>query len=138
MPLVNQIRHSSSISSFHSRIEVNSQKSDLVTKLNHYLASHLSEPRLDVAHLLRTLCTSRASLHRKLVACTGMSTTEYVCYFRLQQATALLEQESDLSIFEISITVGFNSQSYFTKRFKEIVGCCPSKYRNSKCRLRHA
>jgi len=137
MPLVNQRRYSPRTPSFYAKIEVNCPKSALVTNLDHYLASHLSEPKLSAFQLARMLCLSRASLHRKLVAYTGMNTTEYIRYFRIKQAIILLENEPDLNVFEIAMAVGFNSQSYFTKIFKEFLGYCPSQYRNIKCTLRH-
>lgn len=132
MPLVNQLRHAAKVPSFEYVFAAKSQKSPLLVSLNHYLESHLNEPNLNIAHLIRTLCVSRASLHRKLVAATGMNTTNYICHFRIKQATKLLEKEPDLSIFEIAIAVGFNSQSYFTKKFKEVFGRCPNKYRRDR------
>lgn len=137
MPLVNQIRPSPRMPSSWRKIEEKSQKSTLLANLNHYLAAHLNDPTLDITHLIRALCISRASLHRKLVACTGMNTTEYIRYFRIRQSIYLLEKEPDLNIFEIAVAVGFNSQSYFTKKFKEVLGCCPGQYRSIKCTLRH-
>ncbi len=101
-------------------------------KLNLYLEKHLSDENLNVSALLRFLCMSRTSLHRKLVAATGMNTTEYIRFFRLQWAAILLEEQLDLNVFEIALSVGFNHQSYFTKKFKEIFGCCPKKYRRDR------
>jgi len=101
-------------------------------RLNAHLEKHLSDGSLTVGCLLRIIGMSRTCLHRKLDALTGMSTTEYIRYFRLRRAVELMEEHPEQNMFEIAISVGFNNQSYFTKKFKEVFGCCPREYRDLK------
>ena len=72
---------------------------------------------------------SCSSLHMKLKAITGESTTEFIHKIRLNRACQLLE-EGKFSISEISFMVGYNTPSYFTTCFKKYVGCLPIEYKN--------
>lgn len=49
---------------------------------------------------------------------------------RIDESKKLLK-ESDISISEISLVVGFSDQSYFSKIFKEYCGMTPREYRNN-------
>lgn len=54
----------------------------------------------------------------------------YLTDYRLQHGIRLLPDRS-LSVSEIAERCGFNSTSYFIKRFREKVGMSPLQYRNS-------
>lgn len=58
----------------------------------------------------------------------GHTLIDYINRLRIEKAMALLEGTTD-SILQISELVGFEQQSYFTRKFKEIVGISPSMYR---------
>ena len=58
----------------------------------------------------------------------GSCFQNYLNMYRLEKSTVILKT-TDLSVSEISQTVGFNSISYYSKLFKEIYGCSPSVYR---------
>ena len=102
-----------------------------LTNLHHQLEPHLTEADLSVGKLVRLLAMSRTDLHRKLERAAGMSATEYLRYLRLQKAAHLLAEEPEWSIYQVALEVGFNSQSYFTRRFREVFGCCPVAWRES-------
>jgi AraC-like DNA-binding protein len=97
--------------------------------LDHQIEPHLTDPSLTVKRLLRLVGMSRTDLHRKLERTVGMSTTEYVRKKRLEKAAGLLHQEPDWSVYQVALEVGFDNQSYFTRRFKEVFGCCPGAWR---------
>jgi len=61
---------------------------------------------------------------------TGLSPMQYHMSLRMKQASYLLTN-SDLSIKEIASRLGFCSQYYFTKLFKEKMKKTPSRYRES-------
>ena len=108
------------------------QNNWFLKRLDTHIEKHFSDGDLNVGHLLQTIGMSRTSLHRNLNKLTGMSTTEYIRYCKLRRAMKLLEECPEQNMFEIAISVGFNNQSYFTKKFKEAFGCCPRKYRERK------
>jgi AraC-like DNA-binding protein len=72
------------------------------------------------------------SLFRKAFkAYTGMSPVQYHLSLRVQQAVRLLTN-TNLSIKEISFRLGFCSEYYFSRLFKEKTGKVPSEYRRKK------
>lgn len=60
----------------------------------------------------------------------GLSLREYLNMLRMEDAKALLVY-SELTITEISVAVGFNESSYFSRVFKEYYGMSPQKYRST-------
>lgn len=63
---------------------------------------------------------------------TGMSFNEIINTKRLNYARELLRKEMDLSINEISEKVGYSSQHYFSRIFKQTTGLTPIEYRNKE------
>ena len=97
--------------------------------LNAQIEGHISDEKLTVHRLLRLIAMSRTNLHRKLTRSVGMSATEYIRYVRLHRAAELLLENRDWTIYCVALEVGFSSQSYFTKRFREVFGICPAAWR---------
>lgn len=112
---------------FHS-IAVRDQT---VLKLWGQIEANIDNPDLSVTNLLEAAAMSRTNLYRRLTAKTGMSATAFIRYVRLTKARDLLLCQSDLTISEIAFSVGFNSLSYFTKRFTEVFGICPKRYQET-------
>lgn len=59
---------------------------------------------------------------------TGRTPFEYVDRVRVRHAYRLL-QSTHLPVTEIAETCGFQSISFFSRKFKSILGCSPSQYR---------
>jgi len=66
-------------------------------------------------------------LHRKLRALTNQPPTLMIRSIRLQRAAELLAHKTG-SVAEVAYFVGFNSQAYFAKCFREQFGCSPKEY----------
>ncbi|MCG2461585.1 response regulator [Flavobacteriaceae bacterium F89] len=98
-----------------------------LNRLQKVLDERLSEPDFNAASFCKILGMSRMQLHRKLLAFTGLSTTEFIRSQRLKQAAHILKS-SDATINEVAYTVGFNTPSYFIKCFKETYKMTPSEY----------
>lgn len=88
---------------------------------------HLDDADLDVTTLCREIGISRAQLHRKLKSLTGQSTSEFVRTHRLQRASELLKGKYG-NVTEVALAVGFQSQSYFARCFRQQYGMSPSEY----------
>ncbi|KAA0993875.1 helix-turn-helix domain-containing protein [Dyadobacter sp. UC 10] len=84
---------------------------------------------------METICQqvgmSRSSLHRKMVALTGMSVTRYDRALRLARARHLLVTTA-MTISEVAYAVGFEDPKYFTRLFSEEFGQSPTEFRRLK------
>ncbi|WP_372807199.1 AraC family transcriptional regulator [Pontiella sp.] len=80
---------------------------------------------LDIAHM------SRSNLMRVFRKATGQTPIEYLVRLRIQRAMAML-RNTDLSITEIAMAVGFNDSNYFTRQFRRILGESPRSFRQGK------
>ena len=72
---------------------------------------------------------SRAQLFRKVKALINISPSELINDLRLQRAAYLIRAKAD-NVAQIGYAVGFNEQSYFSKRFRKKYGVSPSEYAN--------
>lgn len=81
---------------------------------------------------IETLCKyvnySRSYLSRLFKKEVKMTIPEYINSIRIQHARMLIS-DSQMSLREISLSVGFNDPYYFSKVFKKYTGLSPSDYR---------
>ncbi|WP_162257282.1 helix-turn-helix domain-containing protein [Paenibacillus sp. Soil724D2] len=61
----------------------------------------------------------------------GSRPFEYINRFRIQKAKEFLQRLPDLEVKFISEKVGFESPSYFIKRFKKSEGITPNAFRKT-------
>ena len=94
-------------------------------KLNAILMAHLDQEGFEAADLARSLALSRSQLYRRLKPLVGFSPAHYIRYVRLQKAKEFLEK-GEGNIGDAAFSVGFVSQSHFTRAFKEQFGFNPS------------
>ena len=59
----------------------------------------------------------------------GVTPVDYINHYRVNRAIMLLNSEDEKSIEEISMSVGFESSTYFRRVFKKITGKTPKEYR---------
>ena len=86
-----------------------------------------AEP-LDVASLARMVHVSEAHFIRTFRATFGETPHRYLQRRRVERAMELL-RETELSVTEICLEVGFVSLGTFSRTFSEVVGGSPSRYR---------
>lgn len=92
-----------------------------------YIAEHYAEPITleSVAGEVGLSVSYFSGLFHEVV---GASFREHLCSIRVEESKQLLTQ-TDYSLADIAVAVGFADQSYFSKVFKRIVGVTPGKYR---------
>jgi AraC-like DNA-binding protein len=91
-----------------------------------YTQAHLFD--VTVTDVCGAIGVSVRTLRRRFTDTVGMSWREYVLQSRLLRAMVLLT-ESDRSVLEVAIEVGFDSVSAFTRAFRRITDETPSAYR---------
>jgi transcriptional regulator GlxA family with amidase domain len=88
---------------------------------------HFAEP-LDVRSLARVAVMSPAHFIREFKATFGEPPHRYLQRRRVERAMALL-RDSERSITEVGLAVGFTSPGTFSRTFKAVVGESPTTYR---------
>ncbi|NLW22946.1 MAG: helix-turn-helix transcriptional regulator [Tissierellia bacterium] len=58
----------------------------------------------------------------------GKNYSQFLNEIRIEKSKELLT-DTDMSILDIALAVGYNNQSYYNMAFKKIVGITPLKYR---------
>jgi AraC-like DNA-binding protein len=95
----------------------------------HVLSTNLENQNLRADHVARMCGLSRRTLSRKLTT-SGTTLNREIAALRAQRAKELLA-DSQLSIAKVSIEVGYNDASVFTRAFKRWTGTTPTAYRNA-------
>ncbi len=87
------------------------------------------ERGVTLAELAGIVGLSRFHFARAFKAATGTPPHRYVTMRRIERAKVLL-RDAERSLVEVALEVGFSSQSHFTRRFHELTGMTPLRYRN--------
>jgi AraC-like DNA-binding protein len=97
-------------------------------KVNAIILAHIDREDFDVKRLCKSLVLSRTQLYRRLCPLIKQPPAKYIRLVRLQKAKELLEA-GELTIGEIALNTGFQSQSHFTRLFLEHYGMKPSSFK---------
>ncbi|WP_138753126.1 helix-turn-helix domain-containing protein [Paenibacillus sinopodophylli] len=91
-----------------------------------YIHSHLHK-KMELSTLADIAMLTPTSYSRKFKRLHGVSPIDYVNFIRIEEAKKQLSA-GHATIREISARVGFNSEFYFSKVFKKMVGIAPALY----------
>lgn len=103
------------------------KKRDLVKEIQELLNDNLSSP-FNLESLARTLSYSPNYLCRIFKKSTGETMLQYYYRLKINKAQSLI-LETDMSIKDISDTLGFDTVQYFSAVFKKYTGLTPSQYK---------
>lgn len=92
-----------------------------------FMEQRLAEP-FDLARLAQSVGMSEFHFSRLFKTSTGVPPSRYFIRQRVAKAQQLL-QETDTSIMEIGLTVGYSSPGHFAQAFRRETGLSPSDYR---------
>lgn len=105
-----------------------SKYTNMTQRVMEYILSFYNKP-INKEDLAAKLSTHPSHLSRKFKEETKMTVTAFQQMLRIKQAKHLLKKEN-LSVEEISWTIGYEDPSYFARVFKKETGRTPSQYRN--------
>jgi len=88
------------------------------------------QERITIESLAKETAMSRTKLLNKFTKIVGISPIQYLTNWRIDLSKQLLTS-TDLSIFEISHSVGYESEASFGRVFKKIERMPPGQYRKS-------
>lgn len=103
-----------------------SSKNAFVIHVKQYIEEHIEE-RLtlnQVAEVFEISPNYLSSLFKKY---NSLGFSEYISQMKIAKAKSLME-DSNLRVYEIADRLGYDSAFYFSKVFKKVEGCSPSKY----------
>jgi AraC-like DNA-binding protein len=100
---------------------------EILLKAIRFVEQHISDTDLNGDRLCKELGISKTVLYTKLKTITGQTVNEFIRIIRLKKSVDLL-MEGRMNITQISIEMGFNSASYFTKSFTAHFGFSPKEY----------
>ena len=110
-----------------------SREMQLFRRLQELLADEevLCRPRLGRDELADLLGTNRTYVADAVAACTEQhwSVSQYVAAVRVRRARYLIDNHPELSLGEICLACGFQSQGTFTRAYRTFYGITPSEYR---------
>jgi AraC-like DNA-binding protein len=96
---------------------------------------YLGINNVEIDHIAEILGTSRRTLQRRL-AKEGVSYTQVFDQARLMQAETLLK-ERNMKLVEISLVLGYQNASSFTRAFHRWAGVSPREYRHTYIHKEH-
>lgn len=111
----------------HNRPETVLAYREAVERVIDEMRRRLSE-ELPLEELAEIACISPYHFLRIFRSLTGLPPCQFLGALRLEKAKRLL-LESDRSVTEICLDVGYGSLGSFTSRFTQLVGLSPSRFR---------
>lgn len=112
-----------------SLLATNKLDKEFLDKVTVIIDENISNPEFNIDQLAQNMYMGRTSFYTKFKSLTGMSPRDFMIKHKLKQAMILLKQNRELSIKEISDTVGFSTPNYFCRLFKEQFNISPNQFR---------
>lgn len=94
-----------------------------------YVLEHITDDHLSLTTIASELSLSATHLSHRFSVEMGMGVRDFMTRVRIDLAREMLRRDELRSVSSIARSVGFADPSYFSRRFKAIVGCSPSEYR---------
>lgn len=110
-------------------IATNSIDQQLLEKATAIVEKNIDNPDFDINTFASEMCLSRTNLFNKLKGVTGQTPNDFIFNMRLKKSVYYLANFKDLPIADIAVRVSFTSTSHYIKKFHELFGVTPSKYR---------
>ncbi|UCG47013.1 MAG: helix-turn-helix domain-containing protein [Phycisphaerales bacterium] len=105
----------------------NSRTSTLIKPAIDYIEANYTQP-VTVADVAKAVHLSPSRLAHVFKECLDTTVINYLTNVRISRAKELL-LNTDESCTSITFKVGYGSQSYFTRTFKDLVGLTPRQFR---------
>lgn len=125
---------SESVFSKESSTFPKTQQQLLLDQVREYIDSHYMEFDFSLTSAAKFIHMSPSHLSIIFKKEIGMTFISYLTDLRIKRAKQLLSS-TDLMVYEISSSVGYENYAYFSTVFKKNVGLSPKEYRNAKKEL---
>lgn len=110
---------------------VKSDDSDIISAIERYIRENFSDPSMGLNKISDEFQISESYFSHMFKEKTGVNFSTYLETIRLNEASRLI-RETDISLNELYLSVGYNNANSFRRAFKKIYGITPSAMRDSK------
>lgn len=107
---------------------VKSENYELIEKAIEYIKSNATDANVTISDIADHAGFSTDYFNRIFMMHTGFTVMSYVNYTRTKEAINFL-RNTDESILDIALSLGYDSHEGFIKAFKKYYGMTPSEYR---------
>lgn len=111
-------------------VDYSGSTQEIMHRVHGYLLEHLAD-RATIEDLSKQFLMNPTTLKKAFKEVYGMSPAAHMKLHRMEEAARRL-RETDDTIAQIALAVGYESQSRFTTAFKETYNVLPSVYRKQK------
>jgi len=94
-----------------------------------YIEANLAS-RMEIADLANAVALSKSHFSRAFKHSVGFSPMEYVILRRVERAKAMISSTKE-ALADVALACGFADQAHLNRRFREIVGISPGRWRRS-------
>jgi AraC family transcriptional regulator len=94
-----------------------------------YVEANLAS-KMDIEDLAQVVALSRSHFSRAFKRSLGFSPMEYVVVRRVERAKAMISGTRE-PLAEVALACGFADQAHLNRRFRDIVGISPGRWRRS-------
>jgi transcriptional regulator GlxA family with amidase domain len=94
-----------------------------------YIEENLGS-KIGIGELANVVALSRSHFSRAFKHSLGLPPMEYVVTRRLERAKAMIGSTKE-SLAEVALACGFADQSHLNRRFRDLIGVSPGRWRRS-------
>lgn len=120
-----QFAHSTNIEP--EKIAADKEEEALIQHILDAIEQNMANTDYTVDQLAKDIGMSRANLYKKTQTMLGITPNDFLRNVRLKHAAHLLA-ETDHTVSQIALMVGFLTPRYFSQCFKKMFGVLPSEY----------
>lgn len=105
---------------------------EAIEKAQSIVEKYIDDSSFDVNVFAREMALGRTKLFAKIKGITGQTPNEFIQTIKLKKAAFWLKNNPELSIADITYSLGFSSPRYFSKCFKDAFGVAPIYFRKGE------
>jgi transcriptional regulator GlxA family with amidase domain len=108
--------------------QLNTEDEAFMSRVMTFVEAHLGDADVNIGDMAEAAATSKSGLNRKMKSLTGLTPADFMREARIKRACQLLKS-SETAVADIAYQCGFTDPKYFSKCFRNTLGCSPSEYR---------
>jgi len=101
-----------------------------LSKVTSFMEENISQ-KINLQQIADSLELSKFYFAKQFLQHTGVSPIRYFLELKIKHACKLLD-ESNISVKDVALQIGYDDPYYFSRLFKKIMGLSPTQYRQSQ------